>query len=415
MAYKGPDISVWQGNIDIKTLAKQVDFFIFRSHAGSSKDSKVDRNVKLAIEAGKPYGLYIYSYALNVAQAKEEAERVVKLANTYSVKPSFLCIDMEDADGYKKACGMPSNSVLVNICKKECEVFENAGYKGLVYANSNWFNTKLKNLSGCEKWVAHWPVNSDGSQKGNATSPNGENANNCAIWQFTSQGKLNGYSGRLDMNYAYKDFVVKKETNKTESTTSSKEESSTTSYTTYTVAKGDCLSTIAAKYGVAWKDIASLNNISSPYIIYTGQKLKIPATSTNTTSSNSSSSTLKHKVGETVSFNGIYTSSTSTTKLTPAVKSGKITKIIAGARNPYLIGTNTGWVNDDVITSSKTSSSTIKSGDKVKVLNAIQYNGQAFTKYYDSYDVIEVSGDRVVIGKGKTVTCAINIKNIQKI
>ena len=29
MAYKGPDISAWQGDIDIKTLATQVDFFIF--------------------------------------------------------------------------------------------------------------------------------------------------------------------------------------------------------------------------------------------------------------------------------------------------------------------------------------------------------------------------------------------------
>ena len=289
MAYKGPDISAWQGNIDIKTLAKQVDFFIFRCYAGSSKDSKVDRNVKLAIEANKPYGLYIYSYALNVAQAKEEAERVVKLAKTYSVKPAFLCIDMEDADGYKKSCGMPSNSVLVNICKKECEVFESAGYKGLVYANSNWFNTKLKGLSGYEKWVAHWPVNSDGSQKGNSTSSSGENANNCAIWQFTSQGKLNGYSGRLDMNYAYKDFVVKKETNKTETTTDNKKENSTT-YTTYKVVRGDCLSTIATKYGVNWKDIAKLNNISSPYIIYTGQKLKIPT-------SKSTTSKARYKVG----------------------------------------------------------------------------------------------------------------------
>ena len=32
MAYKGPDISSWQGDINITTLASQVDFFIFRSH-----------------------------------------------------------------------------------------------------------------------------------------------------------------------------------------------------------------------------------------------------------------------------------------------------------------------------------------------------------------------------------------------
>lgn len=58
---------------------------------------------------------------------------------------------------------------------------------------------------------------------------------------------------------------------------------------------------------------------------------------------------------------------------------------------------------------------TIKAGDKVKVLKAVQYNNQPFICYYKEYDVIEVKCDRAVIGKGKAVTCAINIKNIQKI
>ena len=108
MAYKGPDISAWQGDIDIKALSSQVDFFIFRAFAWK-KDSKVDRNVNLAIQNGKPYGLYVYSYALNVEKAKEEAQKLVELANSYSIKPAFLCIDMEDADGYKGRNGMPSN------------------------------------------------------------------------------------------------------------------------------------------------------------------------------------------------------------------------------------------------------------------------------------------------------------------
>ena len=127
---------------------------------------------------------------------------------------------------------------------------------------------------------------------------------------------------------------------------------------------------------------------------------------------------LKYKVGDKVSYNKIYSSSTSTTALTPVYTSGKITKIYKGTRNPYLIGNGTGFVNDDCIISnsnSSTASSKIKVGDKVKILNAVQYNGQSFAKYYDNYDVIEIKGNRVVIGKGKTVTCAINIKNIQKI
>lgn len=324
MAYRGCDISAWQGNIDITALSSQVDFFIFRAYAGSSKDSKVDRNVNLAIQNNKPYGLYIYSYALNTAQAKEEAQRMVNLANSYSVKPNFLVIDMEDADGYKRKYGMPSNQTLRDICTVEGDTFEQGGYYAMVYASSSWWKNKLNGLTRFDKWVAHWPV-SGGEQTGNNTSPDGESAATCGIWQFTSDGKLNGYSGRLDMNYGYKDFIVKghtvdpkpdqpaKKSNEEiaeevkqglwgngedrknrltaagydydtiqDIVNKSYEDTSKPNVTYYTVKRGDSLSAIGAKYGVNWKDIATMNNIPGPqYIIYTGQTLKIPVGGTS--------------------------------------------------------------------------------------------------------------------------------------
>lgn len=209
MAYRGPDISAHQADINITALASQVDFFIFRSHYGVSKDSKVDRNIQLAIQNNKPFGLYIYSYALNTARAAQEAQNVINYANSLSVKPKFLVIDMEDADGYKKKNGMPSNQTLRDICTIECEAFEKAGYYAMIYASSSWFNNQLAGLNRFDKWVAHWPT-VNGKQKGNATDPSGENANNCGIWQYTSEGTLNGYGGKLDMNYCYKDILLGK-------------------------------------------------------------------------------------------------------------------------------------------------------------------------------------------------------------
>ncbi len=50
-----------------------------------------------------------------------------------------------------------------------------------------------------------------------------------------------------------------------------------TTGTTYTVKAGDCLSVIGEKFGVNWKDIASLNEIHSPYTIFKGQVLQIPS------------------------------------------------------------------------------------------------------------------------------------------
>lgn len=89
---------------------------------------------------------------------------MVELANSYSIKPAFLCIDMEDADGYKGRNGMPSNETLKAICTAEGEIFENAGYYAIVYANSSWFKNQLAGLTRFDKWVAHWPV-SAGKQK----------------------------------------------------------------------------------------------------------------------------------------------------------------------------------------------------------------------------------------------------------
>ena len=49
------------------------------------------------------------------------------------------------------------------------------------------------------------------------------------------------------------------------------------STTTYTVQSGDTLSAIASKFGSTVQDIAAANNISDVNLIYTGQKLVIPA------------------------------------------------------------------------------------------------------------------------------------------
>ena len=134
---------------------------------------------------------------------------MINLANSFSLKPNFLVIDMEDADGYKKKNGMPSNQTLKDICTVEGDMFEKAGYFAMVYASSSWFNNQLKGLTRFAKWVAHWPTK-NGKQLGNAVSPDGENASRCAIWQFTSEGRLNGYNGRLDMNYGYNEICVRK-------------------------------------------------------------------------------------------------------------------------------------------------------------------------------------------------------------
>ena len=75
-------------------------------------------------------------------------------------------------------------------------------------------------------------------------------------------------------------------------------------------------------------------------------------------------------------------------------------------------------------TGSQEDGAEIKKGDKVKVIRTLeqsgktkgyQYSGGTFVCWYDVYDVIQVRGDRVVIGIGNTVTAAVNINDLQKV
>jgi LysM repeat protein len=75
------------------------------------------------------------------------------------------------------------------------------------------------------------------------------------------------------MNYFYKDFTGK--TNTTKPTVAN-------TGNTYTVKRGDTLSSIAKKYDVSCAVLAAHNGIENPDKIYAGQVLKIPAKKTVT-------------------------------------------------------------------------------------------------------------------------------------
>lgn len=129
---------------------------------------------------------------------------------------------------------------------------------------------------------------------------------------------------------------------------------------------------------------------------------------------------LKYKVGDTVTINGVYTNSNADEKKVPARRIGRITKIIEGAKNPYLLENgDIGWTNDNCIVSSSevAANTSIKVGDTVKVKQgAKSYKGVALASfvYSNTYEVMELSGDRAVIGKNGTVTTDIHIDNLYK-
>lgn len=188
---KGLDVSHHQGKIDWEKVSKSdVDFVIIRCGYGNDLKSQDDKyfaqNVAGCEKYNIPYGIYIYSYALNVSDAKSEANHVLRLIKSTGAKPTYpIYIDYED---------LSQNGLTPKKLGNFATAFFNktiaAGYKAGVYANLNWWTNKLTDsrFNQWTKWVAQY--NSACSY----TKP-------YQIWQSTSTGKVPGVNGNADLNF----------------------------------------------------------------------------------------------------------------------------------------------------------------------------------------------------------------------
>ena len=193
----GVDVSDHQGTINWNAVKNDgIDFAIIRCGFGkddaSQDDKQFARNIAECERLNIPYGIYLYSYALDVEGAKSEAAHALRLIKGHNPELG-IWIDMEDADGYKARNGMPSNRTLVDICITFCDIMKNNGYKTGVYANLNWFMNQLNDsrLDTYNKWVAQWHTTCQYTKK-------------FVMWQYTSDGTVAGITGRVDMNKYYK-------------------------------------------------------------------------------------------------------------------------------------------------------------------------------------------------------------------
>ena len=182
------DVSTHQGKIDWEKVKPQIDGAILRCGYGGNLESQDDkqfkRNADECTRLGIPFGVYIYSYAKTVENAKSEAEHVLRLIKGYKLSyPVYL--DLEE-DGT-----IPG---IVERANAFGDIIEAAGYWCGVYSSLYWWNTHLKGLERFTKWVAQWNKTCD--YKGS----------NLDLWQYSDKGNIDGISGAVDMNECYRDF-----------------------------------------------------------------------------------------------------------------------------------------------------------------------------------------------------------------
>ena len=178
------DISKWQGNVNFDDLKPNVALVIVRASCGSDEDVKFETYAKAMTERGIPFGVYGYSYAGDVAKAKDEAQKIVKYASGYN--PLFYVIDAEESKLTQETIAAYARELrTLGVKRVGCYVAHNH-YKDYGYDS-------IKNLFDFT-WIPRYGKNDgtiDGSKKPDFA---------CDLWQYTSTGSIPGISGNVDMN-----------------------------------------------------------------------------------------------------------------------------------------------------------------------------------------------------------------------
>ena len=96
--------------------------------------------------------------------------------------------------------------------------------------------------------------------------------------QYTDSGNVAGISGNVDRDLYTQDIFLS-DTSEIPNT-SNPNESINTEGISYTIQSGDTLSEIANRYGTTVQELAQINNIANPNLIYPGQTIRILTNST---------------------------------------------------------------------------------------------------------------------------------------
>lgn len=195
---KGIDVSEHQRKIDWNQVkAAGIDFAIIRTGYGDTlaNPGQIDKyffeNMDGARRAGVDVGVYHFSYAKDAAAAKKEAQCVLSLIMGYSLTYP-VCFDYEyDSD---RIAGTPGREKLTAMAKSFLSEVENAGYYAMLYSNRDFCQNRFDQslLSRYDLWLADYN--------------SGEPWRSCGLRQSSSTGRVQGISGNVDLDVAYKDY-----------------------------------------------------------------------------------------------------------------------------------------------------------------------------------------------------------------
>lgn len=189
---KGIDISHHQKGIDLGAI--ETNFVICKATEGNGyTDECCDAFYQKAKSLGKKLGVYHFARPDLGNTAEAEADWFIKETKGYH-KEAILVLDWESGD-------------LGNVSWAKAwldRVYSQTGVKPVIYMSASVMrNYDWSSVANADYglWVANYGSNNGTAQESAFDKYPLKNWSFYALWQYTSKGKLNGYSNNLDLNY----------------------------------------------------------------------------------------------------------------------------------------------------------------------------------------------------------------------
>lgn len=196
----GIDVSVYQGVIDWQKVADAgIDFAIIRvGYRGYGSEGKMmpdkyfTQNIQGALDAGLDVGVYYFSQAITVEEARQEAAYVIEQVKDYPLTyPVVFDWERQNYAGSRTQT-VPSVSTMCKMANAFCEDITAAGYEAMVYFNPSegYKQYDLSQLMNYPFWLAQY----------NSVPTFYYDFD---MWQYTSTGRVPGISGSVDINLRF--------------------------------------------------------------------------------------------------------------------------------------------------------------------------------------------------------------------
>lgn len=258
--YNGIDISNWQGSVNfaaVKNSGVQI-VYIKATEGNFYIDPYLQEYYDGATNNGLLVGFYhFFSPSISASSQASYFSNAIRGMKS----DCKLVLDLEETGGYWPATlSSMSNQFLE-------DVQANTGLDVALYTYASFANNNIVPGYGLEKyplWIAEYGTS--------APESNPIWGSSYAGWQYSDTGYVPGVSGNCDLD-TFNSGILLNGQSSISGDRNNESENSAVKY--YVVQPGNTLSGIAERYGTTVQALAQLNNISNPNLIHVGQVLKI--------------------------------------------------------------------------------------------------------------------------------------------